>query len=345
MITQDYMIWDMQFGSTGKGLLAGYLANRHYPDGVVSAWAPNAGHTFIDSHGYKTIRTMLPIGTVVDPRYVFLGPGSVIDVDALGKEVAEARDRGWHGTLVIHQTAAIVTPAHREAEKLYNRIGSTQKGSAQAVIEKMERNPVSSNIALNDGFLRLIAEVVPTSMYLNYLSRCRCVQVEAAQGHSLSIDHGFYPYTTSRDTSPLRVLADCGWPLDRGIPAVYGTARTYPIRVANRFNERGEQVGWSGPCYPDQREMSWAELDRQPELTTVTKLPRRIFTFSEQQIKEAALIGRPDAIFLNFMNYLRTEEERETIIGRVERAAGCSVQWLGYGAREQDVHQNMGPIL
>jgi hypothetical protein len=120
------------------------------------------------------------------------------------------------------------------------------------------------------------------------------VIVEGAQGYGLSMYHGFYPYTTSRDVSVWQILADCGIPHDllptvMDLPdiTVIGTCRTYPIRVANRFDTHGTQVGYSGPCYDDQLEISFEEIGQKVELTTVTKLPRRIFTFSEKQITEA----------------------------------------------------------
>ena len=85
------MILDLQFGSTGKGLLAGYLAKMRSPDVVVTAWGPNAGHTYIDSDGRHFIHRMLANG-IVSPnlKAVLIGPGSVIDLDALEQESIRA---------------------------------------------------------------------------------------------------------------------------------------------------------------------------------------------------------------------------------------------------------------
>lgn len=331
-----YMIWDMQFGSTGKGLLAGYLAKQRKPDAIMTAWAPNAGHTFVDATGKKTIRTMLGIGTVANPIAVFLGPGSVINVAALVEEVNNARMDGWGGTVVIHAHAAVVLPEHMEAEKAHNNIGSTQKGSSEAVIAKMRRPIGHSTLAKDVAALQRVGRVCKTPEYWDILRGCETVQIEAAQGHSLSIDHGFYPYTTSRDTSPLRVLADVGWPLSWMMPKVYGTCRTFPIRVANRYDEAGLQVGYSGPCYPDQREIDWKELGIAPELTTVTKLPRRIFTFSEKQIAEAVEISGCSSVFLNFANYM-TDVNLSTVERTINRYA--TVQWIGRGPSESDIEE------
>ena len=50
LTAKAYMILDLQFGSTGKGLLAGFLAKSRQPDVVITAWGPNAGHTYIDEN-------------------------------------------------------------------------------------------------------------------------------------------------------------------------------------------------------------------------------------------------------------------------------------------------------
>ena len=85
--------------------------------------------------------------------------------------------------------------------------------------------------------------------------------------------------------------------------------RTYPIRVANRYDEQGNRIGWSGPAYEGQRELTWEEMGVTPEKTTVTKLTRRIFQFSEEQTRQAMQVVMPDEIFLNFANYCGDDDE------------------------------------
>ena len=93
-------------------------------------------------------------------------------------------------------------------------------------------------------------------------------------------------------------------------------------------------IGTSGPCYHDQDEISWEDIGIEPELTTVTKLPRRVFTFSETQIAEAVEANGVDHVFLNFANYC-SEEEVEEIVGIIEEYADVSM--LGYGPSISDV--------
>lgn len=361
---QTRVIVDMQFGSTGKGLLAGFLAETEPCDTVVAAWAPNAGHTYIDKRGNKFVVTMLPNG-VISPALerVMIGPGAALNPQALYEEIGEfekkyPESKIWD-KLFIHENAAIVRPEHREREKEFRRIGSTMKGSAEAIIEKLRRDPhgtatVGQNRTIMKQFA-LNSRIVTTAEYDQVLTHANLIQVEGAQGFSLSINRGFYPYTTSRDCTALQVLSDCAIPMAKNEITVYGTLRTFPIRVANRFfcnkcetdhSRPGNdcayepvQVGTSGPCYDDQWEISFADIGQPVELTTVTKLPRRIFTFSEKQLRAALLANGPDYLFLNFMNYLPRSQWRETLekVDTIAREYGARIRYYSGGPTYHDM--------
>lgn len=343
-----HVITDLQYGSTGKGLLAGYLAKKLQPDTLVCAWSPNAGHTFIDENNVKYVNTAIPNGIVADSvKRVLIGPGAVINPDALIREMEQYAVELFGVEIMIHENAAVVTQSHRDEEaRGMFKIGSTMKGVGAAVIEKIQRNP-ASNIIARDALVSTPLEgyVVSKEIYNRALDRGEVVLLEGAQGFSLSINQGFYPFTTSRDCTTHQLLSDCAIPntLAR-FATVYGCARTYPIRVANRFDADGRMIGTSGPCYEDQREIAWEQLGMAPELTTVTKLPRRIFTFSEQQIREAIRMNGVDEVFLNFVNYI----DRDTDDGKytlreymnIVSSAGARVTLLGTGPTELDVTWN-----
>lgn len=341
------IIVDLQYGSTGKGLLAGYLATKEGPDTIITAWAPNAGHTFIDESGRKFVHTHLANG-VVSPylRRIMLGPGSVINPAQLLTEIESCRDvlAKTGARITIHPHAAIVTDRHIEEEAgPMTKIGSTKKGVGAAMIQRIRRNPDDMNIAAHCD--ELAQYVTSVEGYRTLLGAARNVMVEGAQGYGLSMYHGFYPYTTSRDVSTWQILADCGIPL-RTVPtnnmSVYGTARTFPIRVANRFDSEGTMVGYSGPVYDDQAEISFKDIGQEVELTTVTKLPRRIFTFSGKQIREASEYCGADQVFLNFINYCRSESELLDIIDRIEADGVTRVSMVGVGPTVNDVYRIEG---
>ncbi len=334
------VIIDLQFGSTGKGLLAGYLAEATNPDVVATAWAANAGHTYIDNDGNKFVHTMLANGIVSrNLKAVLIGPGSLINPVALQQEMDNCRAFLRGAQVMIHPAAAVILPEHVEAEQgPMTKIGSTKKGVGEAAIARIRRDPERQNVAavaLKGGPLESL--VCTPLEYSRVLDSAKLIQVEGAQGYSLSMYHGFYPYCTSRDVSTHQTLADVGMPYGRRV-SVYGTARTYPIRVANRYDSEGKMVGWSGPCYHDQEEISFEQLGVPTELTTVTKLPRRIFTFSATQIGEAARLCGVDHLFLNFCNYLPDARALESMVGLIHSAApDVAVSHYGFGPRCSDV--------
>lgn len=338
------IITDLQFGSTGKGLIAGYLAKRDRPDTLVTTWMPNAGHTFIDADGTKYIHTMLANGIVSDSVHtVMIGPGSMINIDNLLCEYKNAvKVTGRTFRILVHPHAGIVRPEHRAEESgPMTKIGSTKKGCGAALIQRIQRDPDSNNTALASRHLFPFSWVVNINQWNRALKEAESIQFEMAQGFSLSIYHGFYPYCTSRDVTPAQGMADAGMPLS-WLKKVVGACRTFPIRVANRYQdghhgEDDKMIGWSGPCYPDQEEIDWDYVEVEPELTTVTKLPRRIFTFSEQQMKDAIFICEPDEIFLNFCNYLDADKVRG-LVNKIQDM-GSYVRYLGWGANETDIEE------
>ncbi len=177
---------------------------------------------------------------------------------------------------------------------------------------------------------------------------------EGAQGFSLDITHGqSYPQCTSRGTTAIQNMADMGIsPKDLGDVCL--VIRPYPIRVGNLIID-GKQEGHSGGCYQDQKEITWEEVGRESgmpadeieslnkrELTTVTKRLRRVFTFSETQLRQAALVNGATQIALNFANYIDyavrgindysklTQKVKDFII-KVENITGLPVTIIGTG--------------
>lgn len=336
---QSYAIIDLQYGSTGKGLLAGYLARKSEPDGVVCAFGPNAGHTFVEPDGRKWVHVMMPMGALSPAcKRVFIGPGAVVHPELLQIEADALRAKGYAFELMIHENAAVVHERHREAESsaMHSNIGSTQKGTGAALAEKITRSPGwIARDALRGTPLE--GNVVSVPEYNDLMDKVELLQIEGAQGFSLSCHHGFYPYVTSRDCTAAQLFSDCAVPMKNRRVYVYGTARTFPIRVNNK-------TGSSGPCYHDQNETTWGELGVDPELTTVTKLPRRVFTFSVEQVRQACRMSGVDAIFLNFCNYLEDPSRLSRGIGAVanlsrtiQRETGVMVRWYGWGAKETDI--------
>lgn len=345
-MTSATLILDCQYGSTGKGLFAGYIASTTGPDTIAYAPSPNAGHTLYWD-GTEFIHKMLPTGfTSPRLRTIILGPGSLLDLDLLQKELQSLRERLYrtnHVRVLVHANAAVVMPRHRDTEANGGTApGSTRQGVGAAQIERIRRGITSTNLVhLNLShpvFQKPGVQVISTrEMQREYQDSGR-LQIESCQGYSLSLYHGQYPHTTSRDVTVASILSDTGVPW--GInPDVYGSFRTYPIRVASR-PEDGEH---SGPSYPDSTEITFDEIGQRQELTTVTKLPRRIFTWSQQQAEEACAQNRVQYGFLNFAQYPPSYKALHDIWERLNEVT--MVRYLGFGPTIEDIHKVSTPAI
>ncbi len=323
-----YFVVDGQYGSTGKGLVAGMLAELFHDmvDRVTTNAGPNSGHTsyFGDE---KIVLQQLPTFSVVARKmksYIptYINGGAVIDVDILNREATE-----YNLSPMIHPAAAVIDDADGDGEKagLTEKIGSTGKGVGAALSRKVAR----SGHSVAQGSMRLREQMCELGQMPNIASDV--VFCEVSQGYSLGINAGFYPYCTSRDCTVAQALNDA-----QMHPSDYRDSimvvRTYPIRVA----------GNSGPHYHDQEEITWADLGQTPEITTVTKKVRRIFTWSNQQFRDAVRANRPGIIFINFMNYLPRDTHKEFVrnaiwLYRLEMGRAPKAVLLGMGATSDDI--------
>jgi len=341
-----YAVVDGQYGSTGKGLLSSVLAEHMagQVDIVTSNAGPNSGHTsyFRDE---KVVLRQLPTFSVMaqlfhgDMPWTRLNSGAIIEPDCLKAEVdAYVAERT---KLSVSNYAAVVNDQAKALEAtLVGAIGSTGKGTGGALVRKVLRSPEAVfRGAFFDGHPFGPFENEFGSYDLNVdmnaeIEGGKTVLAEVSQGFSLSLNAGgFYPFCTSRDCTVGQAMSDAGVhpSLFRDCAMV---VRTFPIRVA----------GNSGPCYNDQKEVSWADVGQTPELTTVTQKVRRIFTWSKQQFADAVNANRPGVVLVNFMNYLPEGTDHEawlmenvyrpyyTVMGRNPRLV-----LLGYGPKNEDV--------
>lgn len=329
MTNVDVLI-GMQFGSEGKGLIAGHLACSGLYDAVVNVNMPNAGHTYITDKGIEYMFKVLPNGAVSPSvNKVMLGPDSVFSLERLLTEMEMVGGSIWN-KLIIHENATIMRHEHTIREQglgQMERIGSTAQGSAEAMIDKIRREEAAV-IKFDPDVFHI--NIVTHAEWMETLQEANNVLLEGCQGYSLGLNAGFYPYCTSRDCTPGRLAAGAGIP-HYWIRRVIGAARLYPIRVG----------GNSGPPYPDQDELTWEELGLRPEFTTVTQRQRRIFTFSRQQIKNAIVECGVTDVFLNFCNYdpeLASKTKQViNLIGDKFGRPGSGVSYTGWGPKDTDI--------
>lgn len=338
------MAWlsiDCQWGSCGKGLINGYLAEKRQPSLVVCQFGPNSGHTYVDKRGNKILTKQLPTGGIVaKDSQILIGPGSIINPKILLREMVEFNcgDR-----VKIHPNAAIVLPEDLETEKRTTKgIASTMQGTGAAVVRKIQRNVKDLATVGQDPLLQEYL-ITPDDYNAMIDDNLGSMQIESAQGVDLSMNWGVsYPYTTSRDITVESVLNDVGVRA-RDVDEVVAVYRTLPIRVGN-IVEDGEQVGFSGGHYRDQHELTWDEVgawtgQSLKEMTTVTGRVRRVFTWSWLQFHKTMRVVSPCSIFMNFCNYLPTKEYHEFIneVNEEARAYDSRIVWLGMSPSHHDV--------
>lgn len=338
---------DGQFGSTGKGLLNAYIAEKFEvkPDICISNAAPNAGHTYVDGDGKKRTVFHLPVtGVLLPETKIYLCAGCIIDPEVLEQELKDfgvSKDR-----LYIHPRACILLPEHtareRDATAGATKLASTQKGVGAALSDKVAR---LRGTRIAEQYYQDEKGVAPFVREIDLMAEMRnrktCL-MEVPQGFSLSINHGAsYPHCTSRDITVAAALNDAGVHPEF-LGTVVASLRSFPIRVGHIYDEEtGDKIGDSGPFYHDSDERTWEELGVEPELTTVTKRVRRIATFSYVEYRKMLEMNRPECVFLNFCNYFQSESDLKEVITRmalVEDRLGLKPSKLfGLGPANSDV--------
>jgi len=335
-----HCVVDGQFGSTGKGVLAAWLAKlavaKDIPfAGTFSNAGPNSGHTFYDGdekHVLKQLPTFAVATHLLNKALthdIILTAGAIIDPDILAYEASKYPDIN----IYVNPNAAIIRQQDKEAEHSGSvaAVAGTRSGTGVAIARKVlrEEDAVFGHFYnRNYGYFGrnvICGEPVrPQPFEYRYF-------MEVSQGFSLGIHSTFYPKVTSRECTVMQGIADARMP-PSSVKRTYLSLRTFPIRV-------GDHEGFSsGDCYPDQVETSWEALKQKPELTTVTQRVRRVFTFSDMQAIAAIEANDPDFVFINFMNYLTDQGQRD-MLERLDDIRDD--RWFGviggWGPKSEDV--------
>lgn len=325
-----------QWGSEGKGQIVSYLAPEY--DYLVRVGGPNAGHTvYEEPEPYKF--HVLPSGTRHSEAGLIIGPGAVIALDRLQKEIAECEvsvDR-----LAIDPAAMIIEPddVDWETSNLKDVIGSTAQGVGRATARRiLDRKPGAVRLA------RDVPELAPyrrsTRDVLDAAFRAgKRVLLEGTQGSGLSLYHGDYPYVTSRDTTVGGCLAEAGIAPSR-IRKIVMVCRTYPIRVQSpkdgSSGGMGTEIDWTDVA--DRSGLPLEEI-RTIEKTTTTRRDRRVAEFNWHLLRTAASLNAPTDIALTFADYIHADNRKarrfeqlttETIrmIQEMERVAAAPVSLI-----------------
>ncbi len=277
------------FGDEGKGKIVSYLAMKDNPViAVRGGVGPNAGHT-IEHNGKKYKVRMLPSAFLNPNTRLLVGPGVVLGLDVLLKEISEfgTQDRSF-----IDYQCGIIEDSHRAADsqgRLKESIGSTGTGTGPANADRAMR---TLKLAKEIDSLALYLDDIPNAVNFA-LERKEQVLVEGTQGTFLSLWHGTYPYVTSKDVTASGICADVGIG-PKSVGEVVIVFKSFVTRV-------GE-----GPL---KNEISPEEAAAKgwQEIGTVTGRQRRAAEFDFELAKRAIMLNSATQIAITKLDVVYPE--------------------------------------
>lgn len=285
-----------QFGSEGKGSVTSWLAKsqpRPY-DVSIRTGSPNAGHTFRAGDSLVKMRQLPCSWYSQKDTVLYIPAGAIINEEVFYAEVEMVRSRGFSGRILVSPQAAVVDEVvGREIEKTI-KTGTTGEGVGATRSDKCLRMAtLAKDVSKMQPFLPS-----PSDWFHNALKKDSYhLLVESTQGFGLSMDYIQYPFCTSTNLTPYRILDDAEIPWGAHRVNVWMVLRTFPIRIA----------GNSGPLW---METTWENLRKvhgshiPVERTTVTDKVRRVGEFDVLLARDAIARCRPNNVVLTFFDYL-----------------------------------------
>jgi len=296
--------------------------------------------------GYQCLNSVAYLTSKYEKTYIC--GGAVTELEPLFREIEENRVKpgqlGIHPLVAVvtqkdidYERGACSFEGEPKPESVISdnmTFGSTLHGVGAARARRILRR---KDVLLARDIPELAPYICDTRKeILDRLDAKQAGLLEIAQGYTLGyLEDRFYPKTTSRNCTVSAALDDCGIP-----PFYVGNVlinlRTYPIRVSSdkwtddkgrilkyreavKLQKEGHRVnhikGDSGKVYEDQKELTWEELTLMHghstplyEESTLTQNPRRVFTFSKQNVRDAVRHNLPPEgneliLSLNFINY------------------------------------------
>jgi len=153
------VVCGINWGDEGKGRMVDYLAGE--ADVVVRyQGGNNAGHTVVNEHGTFVLH-LVPSGVFREGILSVLGPGMVIDLDGLQRELGELEQAGFSSDrVVVSDRATIAFPFHRDEDTWEeirlgkNAFGSTRQGIAPAYGDRAMKRGIQLGELLHPDALR-----------------------------------------------------------------------------------------------------------------------------------------------------------------------------------------------
>jgi adenylosuccinate synthase len=324
------VVVDGFFGDCGKGKVVSYLAMVDEVEICVRAGVgPNAGHTVV--HGSETFKLrMVPSGFVNPSTRLLIGPGVVVDPRVL---LAEIDRLGVEDRFGLDPQCAIIEPEHIERDRrghLKEKIQTTGTGTGPCNADRaLRRVRVARELPELQRFLTDVPLEVNSA-----LDRGGRIIVEGTQGTFISLYHGTYPYTTSKDVCASAACSDVGIGPTR-VDEVVLVLKAYVTRVG-----AGE--------LPGEISLEEARYRGWDEYGTVTGRQRRAAPFNFDLARRAVMLNGATEIALTKIDILYPEcrgaksydelpgEARE-FVERIERELCVPITLIGTGPELNEI--------
>ena len=262
MIEYADVIVDLQAGDTGKGKVCNHLSNEgDYTHVIRYNGGGNAGHT-IYKNGVKMVTHFIPSGIVNGIKSI-IGPGCVVNVDKLVKEINELQLSGVKvmGNLFIDKRVHLITDEHVAEDSKDATIGTTKTGNGPAYRDKYYRKGVRAE---SSSFLKDMVIDIYEELHNDEDNK---ILFEGAQGFELDVDWGDYPYVTSSHCTVGSAVLN-GVPPQK-IRRVYGVCKAYNTYVGAKEFEKDEKIfeqirevgNEYGATTGRKRQIAWNNLD------------------------------------------------------------------------------------
>jgi len=310
-------------GSSGKGSLNAWLADKYNFHLATNNWSANSGHFLEFDDGRRVLNQHICSAFINKNTEIYINSGASIDLEILFKELQTLTSLGYNivDRLTIHPNANIITAEDKKQEKEIIKSGSTFKGCGAALARKTLRVPGQKLARDYDEIHQFIKD--RTYEINSGISKGMRILIEGSQGIDLDINHAEFPHTTSRQTHPTQLVADAGLPCGCVTNTIINL-RTNPIRINNQSAADDKETCYSGN-YWDAKEITWQDVAKQAGycdyaefeneykyamMTSVTKKLRRVFEFPIERMKFVhalcgGLLPYSDVLYsLNFVNFI-----------------------------------------
>ena len=283
----------LSYGDESKGKVTNsLLKSGDYTHCVRFAGGHNCGHT-IYKDGKKLVTHAIPSGVLQGVKSI-IGPGCVVNLELLEKEIIELEQNGIkvRENLFIDERVNVITDKHLEEDGTDTRIGTTRKGNGPAYRDKYDRRGVRIK---DQPFLQENYNIIDIyKEFYSDIEKSVVALFEGAQGFGLDIDWGDYPYVTSSTCTVGGVVSN-GIP-PHSIRNIYGVTKAYQTYVGAKKFEPDNEI------FRKIREIG-------KEYGATTGRPRQVNYLDLDELIKASRINGASNIVMSKLDVLQEVQE------------------------------------